>query len=423
MSEKNRYSTKRIFGNVLWSLLGMGTVILLGAAISKKNNMRCRGIDITIRGVQNNFFIDKKEVQNIIEKINGGKAEGKGLRLLNLSQMETVLQKNEWIKKAELFFDNNEILRVDITEREPVARVFTKGGALSFYIDTSLTILPLSDKFSARVPVFTNFPSDKNLLVKEDSALLKEIKNISNYILSDPFWMAQIDQIDITENRTFEMIPKVGNQIIAFGSGENYQQKFDNLLIFYKQVLTKVGWNKYSKINVQYKGQIVAVKRGVQDVIEDSLRAKQIMQTMIANALKQSSDSINNIQLVQTQDDNNIPVATQTEDFPGEQTTVVKSANNLSDKNILPQVINNVIGKNENLQPPIITPNPMEKTIADKPRTTNTTLSVKKLKPTKNLSSSIEKPNPNPQKKTIIKSSLDKLKSKPKAMMPPKNDY
>ena len=79
--------------------------------------------------------------------------------------METELEKNVWIKTAELFFDNNEILQVTVQEREPVARVFTPRGT-TFYIDNELAMLPLSEKFSARLPVFTNFPSDKKVLVK-----------------------------------------------------------------------------------------------------------------------------------------------------------------------------------------------------------------------------------------------------------------
>jgi len=59
--------------------------------------------------------------------------------------MESLLEKNVWIKDAQLFFDNNGILRVSVTEREPIARVFTREGN-SFYIDSSGVQLPLSDK-------------------------------------------------------------------------------------------------------------------------------------------------------------------------------------------------------------------------------------------------------------------------------------
>ena len=63
--------------------------------------------------------------------------------------------------------------------------------------------MPLSDKFSARLPVFTNFPVRENAFSKADSNLLTDIKDIGTYISEDPFWMAQIEQVDITPAADF----------------------------------------------------------------------------------------------------------------------------------------------------------------------------------------------------------------------------
>ncbi|MDB5199806.1 MAG: hypothetical protein JWO92_1769 [Chitinophagaceae bacterium] len=435
MPEKRRYNSKRIFANILWSILGLATVVLLGAAISLRNNKRCKGVNINISGIQENFFIDKKEISGILEKLCGGSLPGKTLGSFNLASIENTLKKNQWIKNAELFFDNNEMLRVDVMEREPIARIFTSTGS-SFYLDTSLAALPLSDKSSARVPVFSNFPAQQNALTKTDSNLLRDVKNISNYIVKDPFWMAQIDQIDITADRTFEMIPKVGNQIIVFGNADNYEEKFSNLLTFYKQVATKVGWSTYSKINVQYKGQIVAVKRGTEDIVQDLLRTKQIMQSIVANAQKQASDSMNNIQLDQQQDDNIIPVAPQLDDIPDEQpltvapkpvvTAPVKTIPSSTEKPnaILSKTIVSEKKISHSIEKPF-----WLKSATAKPKPANV---LTKSSSTKSKSTSNGRPNPNPFKKTVVLKSaptkkitkpIIKQATKPKAVLPPKNDY
>ncbi len=431
MSEKRRFNAKRILSNLLWAFLGMATVILLGAAMSAKNNKQCKGVNINIKGNQHNFFIDKKEIGDILRNFCGSSITGKTVSSFNLAEIENLLKKNQWIKSAELFFDNNKVLRVDVIEREPVARIFTSTGS-SFYLDTALAVLPLSDKSSARVPVFSNFPSLANKLTKADSSLLNDIKNISHYILNDPFWMAQIDQVDITANRTFEMIPKVGNQIIVFGNADNYEEKFRNLLIFYKQVATKVGWNKYSKINAQYKGQIVGVKRGLEDVIQDSLRTKQLMQLIVANALKQSYDSIN-IQLVQQPGDDIIPAnilpdnftdlrsdttATQTT-APVKTIAVDSNAKtaiakvNASQKEILQP-----IKKSFPLKPPIDKPSGGLK----KPDIRDKLTVNKKSKTYSTKQAIVLKPPTKPINKSTIKRG-NKIKTEPKAVMPPKNDY
>lgn len=437
MAEQKRYNPRKIFGNILWTLLGLATVVLLGAAISLRNNKRCKGVNIYISGIQNNFFIDKKEISDLLEKLCNGTPAGKTLGSFNLAAIENILKKNEWIKNAELFFDNNEILRVEVVEREPVARIFTTGG-ISFYLDSSLVRLPLSDKSSARVPVFTNFPSQAHSLAKADSNLLTDINNISSYILKDPFWMAQIDQVDITTDRTFDMVPKVGNQIIVFGNADNYEEKFNELLTFYKQVASKVGWNKYSKINVQYKGQVVAVKRGTEDIIQDLLTTKQIMQNIVVNAQKQANDSVNNIQLDQQQEDNIIPVAPQLENIPDEQPVTNKTT---------PAITTPVKTVPPSIEKPIA--NPSKQIVADKkinqkiekpfwlkPAMTTPVNVLKKPVTPKSKSTSIKRPNPNPSKKTIVlKSSttkpikksiikpINKTTTKPKAILPPKNDY
>lgn len=438
MAEKRQYNAKRIFGNVLWALLGFAIVVLLGAAISLKNNKRCKGININISGAQNNFFIDEKQVGDMLQAICGGSLPGKALGSFNLAAIENTLKKNKWIKNAELFFDNNEVLTVEVSEREPVARIFTTSAS-SFYLDSTLAMLPLSDKTSARVPVFSNYPGQINSSTKADSNLLRDIKNISSYILKNPFWMAQIDQIDITADRTFEMIPKVGNQIIVFGNADNYEEKFNNLLIFYKEVATKVGWNKYSKINVQYKGQIVAVKRGTEDIVQDLLRTKQIMQNIILNAQKQVNDSIKNIQLDQ-QDDNIIPASPRFDDVSNEQAVtekikpVINPDSHHAVKTIVPEKI---VVSEKKIITPATAPFWLQAATA-KPANTLKKSSIK----TKTTSNG--KPNSpdsyrdrkravglkSSPKKLIIKSPIKattkpiiKPKTKPKAVMPPPNDY
>ena len=274
----------------LWVAIGGGVVVLLVAAAEKKDRSQCRGIDIEIVGVENTFFVDKKDVMDSVRLLENGTPVGKPLNSFNLERLETGLVKNIWIKNAELFFDNNAVLHVDINEREPVARVFTNTGT-TFYIDTSLAMLPLSDKFSARLPVFTDFPSDRKILSKPDSMLLNQIKTLAVAIENDSFCMAMIEQIDITPDRDFEMVPKMGNQKIVFGDAEDIDKKLTKLKLFYKNVFPETSWNYYSVINLQYKNQVVAKKRDAEDVKADSLRTMQLMQMIAANAEKAAGDS------------------------------------------------------------------------------------------------------------------------------------
>ena len=271
----------------IWILAGAGTVALLVAAMDKQSGKSCTGLNIDISGAAENVFIDHRDVEDILKR--KGSFTGIAAGLIDLRNIEEDLEKDPWIKNAELFFDNKQVLQVQITERQPVARVFTVMGN-SFYLDGSGKVLPLSDKLSARVPVFTGFPFGKKLS-KPDSALLKDVLSLSNYIVADSFWNAQIAQIDIVGNE-FEMVPVIGDHIIRFGDVTDKEKKFQKLFSFYKNVSTKVGFDRYETISLKYEGQVVATRRGAVVPLTDSVGAMQQLQHSLETMQAMTRDTV-----------------------------------------------------------------------------------------------------------------------------------
>ena len=275
-----------------WMAAAVGTVVLLVSAIRSKDSKACSGIEINIASSYNNFFVDKKEIKNILTANGGRQLVGTRATNLNLQLMEEVLEKNIWIKNAELFIDNNQVLQVKVEERVPVARIFTTRGN-SFYVDEAADRLPLSESFSARVPMVTSFPSNADRLNKADSVLLQQVKDVSAYILKDAFWMAQVEQIDITPDRQLEMIPKLGDHVIRFGDGTEAERKFKQLYVFYQQVSSQLGWNKYSIIDVQYNNQVVATKKGFAGEAKlDSTQIKMLVKDMMNSNRQTMNDTL-----------------------------------------------------------------------------------------------------------------------------------
>ena len=106
MSGNKKYTFRKFLAIAVWVLLGSGTVVLLIAAITKKDNERITGIEIHISGVQNNYFIDKKDVLELLGKVNGKELHQSSVSSLDLAAMERKLESDQWVKKAEIFFDN-----------------------------------------------------------------------------------------------------------------------------------------------------------------------------------------------------------------------------------------------------------------------------------------------------------------------------
>ena len=275
--------------NTGWIALGAITLVLLVSAINKKNHKFCSGIEVSFHKDGSNFFVDEKGVMTILKSF--GQIKGEPIENIDLKALEQRLKSDRWIAGAELFFDNKQVLQVIVEEKEPVARIFTVEGN-SFYIDSACRRLPLSEKLSARVPMFTNFPSERSTLSRPDSELLASAKGLAMFIQADEFWKAQVAQVDITPTG-FEMIPTVGSHVVALGKDGDWQQKFDRLFSFYKQVWTQVGFEKYEKLDVQFNGQVVATVKGAKPVKVDSAKARMAYENLLAEVKKSDSVSAN----------------------------------------------------------------------------------------------------------------------------------
>ena len=271
-----------------WFLVISGLATLLVAANSRQKEHVCSEIFIAIEGNEGKFFVEKENLLMLMEKAMGGSLLHRSINNFNLASLENELKTNPWIKTAELYFDSKDALHVFVEEREPIARIFTTEGN-SFYIDSSGARMPLLDKMSIRLPVITGFTSNKKLN-RKDSALLGQVKEVARFIYSNDFWNSQVGQIDITPDRKFELIPVIGDHIIKLGAGENIEKKLTRLYVFYKQVLSKVGFNKYASLNVEFDAQVVAVKREPTSPV-DSIQLKKNIEELMNRASMQNIDA------------------------------------------------------------------------------------------------------------------------------------
>jgi cell division protein FtsQ len=280
----------KMFLICFWLVAAAGSVVLLVSAIKDKKTKDCQGFEITLKGNIDQYFLDENDIQQLLTAKGTQKIKGREIKSFDLSKWEKALEKNIWVRDAELFFDNDQVLQVKVWQRQPIARIFTEGGK-SFYIDSAAVRLPLSDKLTARLPVFTNFPSEKESFSKKDSALINDIRDVSFFLLKNQFWMAQITQIDINPSRDFEMMPMIGNHVIEFGNGNNVEVKFTKLMVFYRQVLARTGMDRYSRLKIQYDKQVIGVKREGSFSRIDSIQATRSVEQLIASIHRAENNS------------------------------------------------------------------------------------------------------------------------------------
>lgn len=269
---------KNIFILTAWALAALGVVVLLGASIRQKNNRKLKGVVVEIRGAEKHMFIDEQDVLQLVN--SPAPVIGRPMRAIPLRKLESQVKQNPWVNNAEMFFNNQQVLQVSIVEREPIARIFETSGQ-SYYIDTAMNRMPLSTKLTARVPVFTGYPVSKIT----DTTLLQSVILLSRLMNADSFLTAQIAQVDIVANKKFEMIPVLGEHLIAFGDSSLAADKLHRLKAFYQKAWLQHGINTYKIISLEYKGQVVAIKETPKNVVEENNISIQIPLTSKRNTL------------------------------------------------------------------------------------------------------------------------------------------
>lgn len=270
---------------IAWLLVGCGMITLLAAANNDKEEHSCKNVVISVKGSGEKYFIEKGDVSSRLKESVSGGLVGKEISSIDLSMLEKALMQNPWIREAQLYFDSRDVLHVIVTEREPIARVFSTDGA-SFYLDTAGTRMPVLNKVSIRLPVVTSFTAAKRWNAA-DSTLVKELVSLLVYINKDEFWKAQIAQIDVRQNRELELIPVVGNHIIKIGRAESVEQKLHNLLLFYRQVLSKSGFDIYKIIDIQFAGQVIGIRNNP-DAAIDSIQLQRNIEALIEKTKAQA---------------------------------------------------------------------------------------------------------------------------------------
>lgn len=272
-----KYPVKHIIQQTIWVLIGISTVILFTAAVSKKQQMPCNNIKVTIESGGDLLFLDEKAIVQIASTY--GQLPKMPIGKLPLRSIENLLKNNPWIKNAEIYVDNQQILQIKITERTPIIRLFTIDGH-SCYADSSGFLLPLSNTVTARVPVATNLPAISKNMTAADSSLYKGIISLANNIAVDSFWNAQVAQINVTAAATIEVIPSFGNHTIELGEPTDFPKKLKKLQAFYAQIWTKKGINTYAKLNAAYNNQVIAIQANNSSENIDTAKSQAIVQQL-----------------------------------------------------------------------------------------------------------------------------------------------
>lgn len=253
-----------------WSLFLIGSMLLVGFVDADYKAIACVKSEINIDKSNGYGFVTEELVRE--EMSNMGYLFNKQLMGdIEVDRIERALLDLPGVKNAEVFKYNSGVVKIDITQRKPIARVIMKGGLISFYLDEAGEEMPISDDYIARVPIFNGEIKEgrnnysMNELLENDSlkdfSEMDDIYELAQLFEKNKFMSAQIVQIYFNQDNEMEMIPRVGNHRILFGDSKDAEIKFKKLTRFYTEVVNPKELNLYDTLNIKYINQIICSKR------------------------------------------------------------------------------------------------------------------------------------------------------------------
>ena len=229
------------------------TVYLIVAATvlnGKPTEAVCPGMELVINDSIDYGFISKRE---ILRLLNNKKLSpiGKKISEINVRELEEELKKHPLIGNAECYRTSSNRVGIEITQRLPILRVMAANGE-NYYIDDKAHTMPVPNS-AANVAIVTGHV--------DKAFATKELYEFGMFLQKNPLWKAQIQQINVTTAKELELVPQVGDHIIFLGKPNHYENKFERLKTFYKKGLNEIGWNKYSRISLEFDNQIICTKK------------------------------------------------------------------------------------------------------------------------------------------------------------------
>ena len=222
-------------------------VVFLFAFASERNNARLvTEPAITFTG-EDNLFVTNETVSKLLTQNYGG-TQNVAKETLDLNKLENVLKSNPMIKSAEVYVAVNGTLNAEIKQKTPIARVSTNA---SYYIDDRGLYMPLSNNYSARVPLVTGVVEKNNL---------ENIFKIATKIREDENLKMNVIEIHQNANNRLFLKLRQCKFLVQLGDLDLLDKKINNLKAFYQKNIKEKTLDNYSKVNLQFDNQVVCTK-------------------------------------------------------------------------------------------------------------------------------------------------------------------
>lgn len=220
-------------------------IFLYSFSLKKNGNRQVSIVNISFTEGQENLFITHEIVNNLLIQKQKDPLKIKK-EDLNLKSLEELLDNHEMIEDAEIYSTINGSLNAQIKQKTPIVR-YVSGNTM-YYLDNKGDKMPLSENFSARVPiVFGDFDMDNK----------EEYVKLFNEIAKDDFLKKSITGIEIFPSGGVVMTNRDYDFKILFGNPIHVNEKLKNYKAFYMHAIKDTLIKNYKSVNLLFTDQVV----------------------------------------------------------------------------------------------------------------------------------------------------------------------
>ncbi len=188
----------------------------------------------------------------------------KQINMIDVDSVVNMLARNPWVTNVEASINLNAYLDVEITECEPVTRVYNKKGK-SVYLDKDGNIFPSENQHIPHLLVVSglDFPINKSGNVYDEiyaKTDLQQTFNLIKEVLDDNYAKFHVKQIHHDKKKNYIFSVNNTNIIVIFGDVNNIKEKLLKMKHFFDAMQGNPELDNYKEINLNYKNQVVCTK-------------------------------------------------------------------------------------------------------------------------------------------------------------------
>ncbi len=255
MAAQRSISVRKVLRFLLTVASVVGLVVAVSSAARRQEKQHLQALDVRITNSDAVGFVGEKDLKELLFTRRHIQPTALALGDMDVRRMESIAVSNPWIESAQVYIDHQRVLHVQATQRVPFVRIFENSGD-SYYLDTALKQLPLSSDYVHYAPVVTGVPHMLDSSAKK--AIQAQIVYVVDKLSADPFWKQGVEEIVVRPDGEFELIPVLGNHRALLGDTSALDTKLRTLFLFYRNVLNRIGWDRYTLLDARYNGQVVA---------------------------------------------------------------------------------------------------------------------------------------------------------------------